>query len=175
MKKGKKLVINTFIILLMLLIGYYFCGFYISKEQCIRESLRGMYAYETEFVMEFENRDRVCTLLTDEDKKTYSIVGTRKLFFVYHADSSLTGFKIKEEDVIDVLGMYDDKIGTSIFVYRTDKSITKIEVELENGDKITLDEWKKDYVGYLQKNEMWVKGIYRAYNASGELVGELER
>ena len=174
MKKGKKLLVNILIILNLLLIGFYFGGFYISKEQCIRESLRALYAHETDIVMELKNVTRSKVLVIDSNKKTHSIVGVKKFGFLYHTDNSTTGFSIKEENVIDFIASYDEKLGTAIYIYRNDKSVATVEVEFDSGDVVTMDDWKKDYVGCLQKENVFGKGIYRAYNASGELIGELE-
>ena len=58
MKRGKKLLINISIIIVILLIEYYFGGYYISKEQCIKDTLRGLYSYETEKIMECKYRNR---------------------------------------------------------------------------------------------------------------------
>ncbi len=174
MKRGKKLLINISIIALILWGIYYFGGYYVSKEQCIKETLRGLYAYETETIMEFENFDRGITLLADLEKKTYSIVETKVTGLFYQADNTLAGYSIKEDYAIDVFGMYADKMGTGIFVYRNDQSIAKVEVELENRETVTLDEWNNDYAGYLQGDNEFVKGTYRAYNANDELIEEIE-
>lgn len=173
MKRGKKLLINVSIIMVILLGIYYFGGYYISKEQCITETLRALYAYEKDVIMEFEHNNRSYTLLADADQKTYSIVGTRKIGFLYHTDSSSTGFQIKEEHGIDVFGMYNNEIGTVIFVYRNDKSIAKVDAELENGDVIMLNEWKSDYVGFLLEDSEWLNGTYKAYDDSNQLIEEV--
>lgn len=174
MKRGKKLLINISIIALILWGIYYFGGYYVSKEQCIKENLRGSYTYETETIMEFEDFNRYITLLADLEKKTYSIVETKMSGIFYRASSTINGFSIKDEYAIDVFGMYDEKKGTPIFVYRNDKSIVKVEVELENRETVTLDEWNNDYAGYLQGDNEFVKGTYRVYNANDELIEEME-
>ena len=96
------------------------------------------------------------------------------LGFLYHVDDTHSGMPIKEENVIDIVSAYGEEIGTVIFVYRNNKSVAKVEVEFDSGDVVTMDDWKKDYVGCLEPENVFRKGIYRAYNASGELIGELE-
>lgn len=174
MKRGKKLLINIGIIALILWWIYYFGGYYVSKEQCIKETLRGLYAYETEMIMEFEEFDRSITLMADLEKDTYSMVETKVKGFFYQAGTTMTGYSIKDDYAIDVFGMNVDKMGATVFVYRNDKSIAKVEVELENRDTVTLDEWNNDYTGYLQGESEFVKGTYRAYNANDELIAEIE-
>lgn len=174
MKKGKKLLINIFLISIILLFLFYFGGYYISKEKCIRESLRGLYAKETEIIMELKRGNRYRILVADTDNKTYSIIGVKKLGFLYHVDNTHSGMPIKEENVIDIVSAYGEEIGTVIFVYRNDKSVAKVEVEFDSGDVVTMDDWKKDYVGCLEQENVFRNGTYRVYNASGELMGELE-
>ena len=46
-------------------------------------------------------------------------------------------------------------------------------VDTGRGDVITLDDWKRDFAGCLYNEDMMLREmIYRAYNASGELVEE---
>ena len=82
MKKGKKLLINIFLISIILLFLFYFGGYYISKDQCIKESLRGLYAKETEIIMELKRGNRYRILVADTDNKTHSIIGVKKLGFL---------------------------------------------------------------------------------------------
>ena len=174
MKKGKKLLINTILILIILLFSFYFGGCYISKEKCIRESLRGLYAKETEIIMELKRGNRYRILVADTDNKTHRIIGVKKIGFLYKVDDSYGGGPLKQDNVIAIDTCTSEEIGTLIFIYRNDKSVTKVELEFENGDVAVMDDWKKDYVGYLEKENVFRKGIFRAYNASGELIDELD-
>ena len=173
MKRGKKLLINISIIIVILLIEYYFGGYYISKEQCIKDTLRGLYSYETEKIMECKYRNRSVTLMADLEQRTYSIVGVRKNGFLYHTDDCFTGYPIKDDDSFDILGAYDEDVGTFICVYRNDKTITKVTLDMGTGNVITLDDWEQDFTGYLHNEDNILReNIYRAYNVSGELVEE---
>lgn len=174
MKKGKKLLINVILILLILLFSFYFGGYYISKEQCIKESLRGLYAKETEIIMELKRGNRYRVLVADTDKKTHRIIGVKKIGFLYKVDNSYGGGPLKQGNVIGLAAYYSEEIGTVIFLHRNDKSVTKVELEFENGDVVVMDDWKKDYVGCLEKENVFRNGVFRAYNASGELIDELE-
>lgn len=173
MKRGKKLLINLSIIMLILLVEYYLGGYYISKEKCIQDTLRGLYAYETENIMEFKKGKRIITLMANLDKKTYSIVSVKRNGFLYHTDDCFTGHPIEDNNTFDVLGVYDEDTGSFIGIYRNDKSITKVTVGTENAEVVTLDDWKQDFAGCLYEEDMMLREmIYRAYNASGELVEE---
>jgi len=69
--------------------------------------------------------------------------------------------------------VYDEDTGSFIGIYRNDKSITKVTVGTENAEVVTLDDWKQDFAGCLYEEDMMLREtIYRAYNASGELVEE---
>ena len=173
MKRGKRLLINVSIIMLLLFVEYYFGGHYFSKEECIQDTLRGLYAYETENIMEFKKGKRIVTLMADLDEKTYSVVSVQRNGFLYNADDCFTGHPIEENNTFDVLGVYDEDTGSFIGVYRNDKSITKVIVDTKNGEEIILDDWKQDFVGCLYDEDVMLREMtYRAYNASGELVAE---
>ena len=173
MKRGKKLLINVSIVMIILLVEYYFGGYYISKEACIKDILKGLYVYETENIMECKKGNRIITLMADLDEKTYSIVGVRRNCFLYHTDDCFTGYPIRDDNSFDIMGIYDEDFGSFISVYRNDKSIAKVTVETKNGDVITLDDWKRDFAGCLYDEDVMLREkIYRAYNASGELVAE---
>ena len=108
MKRGKKLLMNLSIIMLILLVEYYLGGYYFSKEECIKDTLRGLYSYETENIMEFKKGNRTITLMANLDAKSYSIVCVKKNGILYHIDDSFTGHPIEEDNSFAVLGGYDD-------------------------------------------------------------------
>ena len=174
MKRGRRLVLNIGIILILLLANYYFGGFYFSKQQCVTETLRGLYGYETTKIMELESGSYTATLMADPDAKTFSIVGTRRFGCLYRTATSSIGHTINERNAIDVYGIFSSDIGSLIFLYRNDKSVEQVEVVLDSGEHYLVDEWHQDFGGFLGKNkDDWSSGTYRAYNASGEMVGEV--
>lgn len=173
MKRSKKLFTNTTLILLFLAIIYYLGGFYLSKEQCILETIRGLYGTETEMVMELTNHNRTITLMTNVEEKTISIVGTKKIGFLYQTDSSFIGNTIDEEHTIDISGKYDNDVGMAIFIYRNDKSICRIELSLDSGNTIVFNEWQKDFTGCLIETTDWQNGTYKAYDSNGTLIEEV--
>lgn len=173
MKRSKKLAVNLAFIFVILLVFYYFGGFYFSKEQCVLESLRGLYGTETREIMELRQGKYIATLMADEEDESFSIVGTKKIGFLYRTASSSVGIKNDKEEILKISGMASSDHGMVIFLCRNDKAIETVEVLLENGETFTITEWHEDYAGYIREDYNWESGIYRAYNAKGELIGEV--
>ena len=176
MKRLKKLTIHISIIAVLLFLFYYFGGYYFSQEQCIKETLRGLYGTETKRIMELENGNYTATLFADTDKMTMSIVGTKKIGFLYHTAESSVDAAINQTGKFYPHGIYNSQIGFVIFLYRNEKSIDRIEVTMSNGKVYVLDEWNNDFVGLkLSLDEISddiAQGIYRAYDASNQLIDE---
>ncbi len=176
MKRIKKLAIHSIIIAILLFLFYYFSGYYFSKEQCIEETLLGLYGTETNRIMELENGNYTATLFADTEKKTISVVGTKKIGFLYHTAESSVDAAINQTGKFYPHGIYNSQIGFVVFIYRNDKSIERIEVTMNNGQIYILDEWNNDFVGFkLLPDEITddiPQGIYRAYDASNQLIEE---
>ena len=172
MNRSKKLIRKLAVILVLLMIFYYFGGFYFSKQQCVVETLRGLYGTETRCIMELQRGNYIATLMADEKDKSFSIVGTKQIGPLYRTASSSVGIQIDDREVLKISGMSASDYGSVVFLYRVDKSIERVEVELENGETYTITEWQEDYAGYFREKNEWEYGTYKAYNAKGELVGE---
>lgn len=173
MKRGKKLIRNVSIIAILLFLFCYFGGYFISKEACIVDSLRGLHRNERDIAMELTMGNRSYTVVTDMEEKVYSIIGTKRIGFLYHTANSYTGHEIKEEECIDISGMYSSEIGSLIFVHRNDERIARVEMDLEDGSVISLDEWENDFTGIILEEKEWYRGTYKAYDASNQLIGEV--
>ena len=172
MNRGKKLVKNFVIIVSFLLIFYYFGGYYISKQQCVMESLRGLYCTETNReIMEFRYGNYIATLMADENDEKFAIIGTNKKGFLYRTGNSTTGITIDKEKCMTISGMGSSE-RMVVFIHRNDKSIDRVEAVLKNGETYTITEWHEDYAGYVRESINWNGATYKAYNAAGELVGE---
>lgn len=173
MNRGKKLIRNLAVILVLLLGFYYFGGYYVSRQQCIIETLRGLYGTETREIMELRQGNYIATLMADEDDESFSIVGTKKIGFLYRTGSSSIGIQNDKKEILKISGMASSDHGMVIFLCRNNKTIEKVEVLLENGESFTITEWQEDYAGYIREDHNWESGTYKAYNAEGELVGEV--
>lgn len=173
MKRSKKLAINLMFIFVLLQGFYYFGGYYVSKQQCVLETLRGLYGTETREVMELQQGNYIATLMADEEDESFSIVGTKKTGFLYRTASSSIGIKNDKTEILKISGMASSDHGMVIFLCRNDKTIETVEVLLENGESFTITEWHENYAGYIREDHNWESGTYKAYNAAGELIGEV--
>ena len=172
MKRSKKLVRNLSIIAIILSVFFYFDGYYLSKQRCVMETLRGIYSTETgKEVMELRYGNYIATVMAEENGESFSVIGTNQKGFMYRTGDCSTGIKIDKEKSMTISGMGSEKYMV-IFIHRNDKSIDKVEVITENGETYTIAEWHEDYAGYIRENHNWECATYKAYNAEGELVGE---
>lgn len=129
MKRGKRLIRNSCIIAVLLFGFCYFGGFYLSKEECVKDTIRGLYGIESEVIEELRNKRIYTTIVINEEKKTASVVGTKKYGPFYHASSSFMGMKMNDLDCIDIDGCWTDERGTMVLViYRNAQDIAKVEV-----------------------------------------------
>ena len=175
MKRGKKLAINLVLIFAILLGLYYFGGFYFSKEQCVLETLRGLYGTETREVMELRQGNYIFTIMADEAGESFSIVGTKKVGFLYRTGSSSVGVTIDKERAIKVSGMFSSDRGGVVAIYRNNPEVVRIEVEMKNGEQHTITEWQENFACFtVNDKKEWHPGTYKAYNAAGELIEEVE-
>lgn len=173
MNRVKILIRNIVIILLLILVSCYINGVYISKENCILDSLRALYGTEREFVTEIDLTKASFTLMFDSDKKTVSMIGVEKHGPFYTAGNCSVGDKIDEDAPFDVFGYYSLNSGPIYYVYRNDKNIDRVEVELENGTSFVLDEWIKDFAVMHIEALQWSNGLYRAYDQEGNFMYEI--
>ena len=175
MKRGKKLAINLALIFAILLGFYYFGGYYISKKQCVLESLRGLYGTETREIMELRQGNYIITLMADENDESFSIVGTKKTGFLYRIASCSVGVKINKERAMKISGTFSSDRGGVVFIYRNHPDIARVEVEMQDGEQHTITEWQENYAGFWVNNKKeWYPGTYKAYNAAGEMIEEVE-
>ena len=64
--------------------------------------------------------------------------------------------------------------GAFLIIYRDDKKVQRIEAELLNGREIVFDEWEDDFSIATINDKEWYRGTYKAYDANGELIGEVQ-
>lgn len=173
MKRGKKLIRNLCLIVILLFVYCYFGGYFISKEACIEDSLRGLQRNERETVTEFTLDNINYAVVVDREEKEYSVVGTRRIGFLYHTSGGVTGHVIKEEDCIDLSG-YGDPDGAFLIIYRNDNEVQRVEAKLVNGREIVFEEWEDDFSIATINDKEWYRGTYKVYDADGELIGEVQ-
>ena len=174
MNRVRKLILNTFVIICVLFLIYYFGGFYISREQCIQETMKALYANETERIYDFEHNHRYKSVYWHPDNKTVSIIGTKQFGFLYQTDSCSTSNQIREDMIIDIIGSYNrDFGGMVVVIYRNDPNVSKIIVDYEPFD-VQLDFWNGDFTGAVMLGNELYRGIYRVYDHQDQLLAEME-
>ena len=174
MKRNRKLVRNSILIGIMFAFIYYFGGFFFSKEECVYDTIRALYGKETEIVYEFNHGNKYITIVTTPNEDTMSIVGTKRVGFLYQTASSSTGQIINKEKSIYITGMWSSDYGQALVVHRNLENISKVIVDLNDGNQIIFDEWNHNFAGEIVKNENWAQGIYRVYDENNQLIEEFE-
>lgn len=172
MKRNKKLLRNTLIIFIILFTYCFFYGFYLSKDKCIDDNLRSLYVTGRQRVMEFVNKNLCVTLIIDEETETFSLISTKKYGFLYHVGSCTTNTSYVGEEIIDVNGMYDEKMGMCIVVNRVNENVSYVEACFEDSTIMILSDWQKNFVGFLLDCNEWQKATYKAYDKNDQLLSE---
>ena len=176
MRRAKKVFIEICVIALLLFTFYYFGGHYFSKNQCIQDTLRGYYITNSKKIMELDGKNYTAVLYFDADTSKLSIVGIKKLGFLYHEGASAPRGTLYSTKPFYPYGSYNSDVGFAVFIYRNDPSIERIEISMNNGKLYVLDDWKNDFVGLClapdEITEDIPQGTYRAYDASNQLIYE---
>lgn len=174
MSRKKKVFRNVVVIGIILFVLYYFGGYYFSKEQCVIETMRGLYVKGNDVVMEVRSGNEIKSLVTDDSRSVVSIIGTKQFGFLYHTSDCFTNQTLKKDQIIDVISVYNSEVGQTIFVNRNNKDIAYVEVELSNGRNLVIDNWNDDFAGTIIESDDWNSGIYKAFDKDGNLVGSIE-
>ena len=176
MNRIKKLVRNTMIIILVLIGFYYYGGFYLSREEYIKDYLKGFYRKENEYILEFNYKNRYKSIIADLDNKTYAVIGTRKIGFLYVSDGSYK-YEIDIEKIIDTKYVYDsDMNGLILFIYRNNDQVDYVIFESKDGEKYKIDDWNKNFsIIKIDGNfsNLSVEGIYKIYDKNNQLIEEV--
>ena len=182
MKPNKKLIRNCFFIFLVLWTIYYFGGYYLSEEKCTDDILKAYYVDGAEEIMSL-SCGKVGAHLYSDGEDGNCVVMTKKQAFLYQKDSFIDNEYINiikersKEEGFEYLNCSYSDIGTTVFVYRHNKDIHLIHVELENGMSTVLEDWKDDFAGFSLEHERMPNGDYVgarfiAYDKDGNLIGE---
>ena len=174
MKRNRKLVINSCIITILLFCFYYFGGYFFSQEECIYDTVRGLYGNEFNIVMDFQKDNIYRTLLVDDNHETTSMVGTRKTGFLYQTAGSIVGHEIKKDHSIEILGEWSRDFGMLLVLYRNTEEVEKVMVQLEDGTNLQFDDWKQNFSGQQIDLDNWYNGAYEVYNSNNELIEVIE-
>lgn len=174
MSRKKKLMFNVTIISILLYVFYYFGGLYVSKEQCIVETMRGLYVKGNEIFIEVRSGNEIKTLVGDTTEGVVSMIGTKQFGFLYRTSDCFTNQTLKKDQAFNIIAGYNSDAGQTIFVFRNNKDIAYIELKLNNGTNVVFDEWSSDFAGTILDTNDWVSGVYKAYSSNGELLEVME-
>ena len=183
MKRNKKMIRNAVIILLVCFFYFYMNGYYLTKEACIMDTIRGLYRKEYEVVTSLKNKSYEFTIMADQENQTFSMISTKKAGFLYHlAGTIITGMKFDEDRPVSMTGTVDSDFGTVAIIHRNDKEIEEVELLTDIvGERIDPNthqypsvirsDWDNDFMILCYDNKMeWVHTICRVYDDNGEIV-----
>lgn len=173
MNRTKKIIRNMGIVLLICFFFYYMVGYYLTKEACIRDSIRGLYCKEDQLINSVWIKPYDVTLVADLDHLTVSLISTEKVGFFYRMGNNSIGMEIDRNNPIDIGGIFDSDYGTVTYIYRNDKSIDEVHLVMEDGETKMVNEWVNDFILLSYDNrDKWMHTICRVYDDNGELVYE---
>jgi hypothetical protein len=175
MNRNKKLLRNMVLIVLISLLFMNRTGLYINPITAHESSERNLH-YGPSEIVHVEDFDGGKYLLCKYDKWISCNVIERRLFILWSHGQSPFG---RENDLTKKMDYsWGNRENNSFFWgIINDKSITKVELELKDGSKLTTTEFYDDL--FLLTWKMVTREIYgfkkiSAYNSVGELVFEEE-
>lgn len=175
MKRIRKLTINIVVIISILFSYYYFYGYYFSKDQCILETRRSLYINDDQKIDEIVKDDCYYTLFADLEKKSFSVVGTKRIGFLYHTISGdMIDQTINQDTNIHVVGSYSSDYGMNIVVYKNNKNVDRVEIVFEDGQDITIDDWENDFAFINVHCYSYLDGLYRSYDKNDFVIDAVE-
>ena len=172
MKRVKLLIGNTVWICIILTAMFFSSGFYFSKEKCAEHTMRSLYVPEGEVVQEIRSGNHLLTLIKHEN--SFSLIGTKKVGLFYHTSSCFTECLLKQENSFSFWTGYNAEVGAITVIFRNDERIASIEVETNDIGTVVFDEWNEDYAVFVSPKSWKGMGLYRAYDALGNLIEEID-
>ena len=174
MKRGKKILINMSIIIILLIATYYLGGFYFSKDACAKECMQANYQGNGKILTDLEVDNTIYAMCEGKEENMYVTIKLEKIGFLYRSKGMVGIHKTLGEEILDICGWADDEDGEIIFIHRNNPGIATIEVELEDGRNVILNKWSYDCTAHgLELEGPWIAGEYRCYDKNGELIGEI--
>ena len=175
MNKMKKIVINLAIIVIILLGIYHFGGFYVSKEKCVEDYIRGQHIELEEPAMEIKESNMIYTIYVTEEKHHLALI-TQKIGFLYRAK----GYCEMSGDTHNVTVSWFETVnekGYIVVAERNDDSIAKANVLMMLGFtdtvQLTFDEWNNNIAATYVEGEKMNFATYQTYDEAGNLIEDL--
>lgn len=174
MKRNRRVAINLCIIIGLLFLLYYFGGFYFSKSECIKACQRANLCKDLEIVMEIQGEQYSYTILADTEDAEYAIVVMDRFGILYRPCNFYQGSWSEEENEMLIKRHgFGAAIAQVHFLYRNDKRVERVEAHLGNGEIISLDNWRGDYIGYARDGKEFLDVTYKMYDAEGQFLGAM--
>ena len=186
MSRAKKLIINLILIVICLMAIYHFGGFYISKDQCVKEQLRGIHVNLEEPATTIKEGNMVYTIfVNDESYKveddlasngSHLVVVTQKIGFLYRAKSyqEMTG---DENNITVSWFKTPDEKGYIVVAERKDDSIARADVLMLLGFtdtvQVKFEHWENNVAATYVEGELMNFGTYQTYDEAGNLIEDL--
>lgn len=186
MSRAKKLIINLILIVICLMAIYHFGGFYISKDQCVKEQLRGIHVNLEEPATTIKEGNMVYTIFVNDEtykvkddsgsNRGHLVVVTQKIGFLYRAKSyqEMTG---DEHNVNVSWFKTPDEKGYIVVAERKDDSIARADVLMLLGFtdtvQVKFEHWENNVAASYVEGELMNFGTYQTYDEAGNLIEDL--
>ncbi len=183
MKRGKKILINICIVLLLFLGLYYIEGFYLSREECELKYLEASNRETEGKIMSFQVGDQDISLYKRKGEKIYDIVEVEKIGFLYKCEKQIyTTGKFFDKQVLNMVSWGENQIGESqyqVLLYRADPKLAKVVIKPKDGEEVIVDEWNQNFaMCYVTNvNDEWRMTLqckYYCYDEAGRLLDEID-
>lgn len=183
MNKKKKLFINLILIVIALAGIYHFGGFYVSKDQCVKEYLRGMHIDAGEAETSIKEGNVIYTIFTNDETfnvesdavspRGHLVVVTQKIGFLYRAKSLQESTGEKNNVTVSCFKTPDEK-GYVVVAERIKEDIAKAEVMVGGVSDVfnlTFEEWNNNVgVTYIESEGFVNLVNYKTYDEAGNLI-----
>lgn len=149
MSKGKKIIRNIGIILILLYMSIVSMGLYFDPMKAHESSERSIH-YGPSKVVHVEDLPDRKLILGKYDKWVSCNTVNKSMYFLWRIGSQAIGFENKKEDPIEI-GLGSSGDFNRVYGIRNDKDIAKIVLTLGNGEEYTQTEFYEDVFLILYK------------------------
>lgn len=148
MKLKMKLIINVILIFTFIFSCYYFSGYYLSVESCLKDTLKSLYRDNSEIISVFDNH----VYAFDQNNLSINMMSVKKEGLFYRV-SSIGNFKFdtNQENFDTWLSFKDNKI--YVVAYRFNNQIDRIVINYHDDEVGVLDNWN-DNLAYVYIEEI---------------------
>lgn len=171
MNRKTKLLIYILIICTFFIGVYFTQGYYLSKDKALADAKHFHYIDNEETLTTIDLDKQYIYLGADKNGKYMSMIYLDRIGPFYRYNDSRC-YDMLNLPYINVSygGSWN---GTRIiYIYRNNKDVAYIEVELDTGEKFVLDNWINDYTYTYYKPEVEGFNYYeiKVYDASHKLL-----